>query len=103
MQLILQGNLPLSMPKKFYRKGVIFSVYINPLHGKEFEACTLQFYHSQNLFEPVERNYKPDRTQPIKGLFFDENEAEFILSADMCRLVSPVLDADVEVVLIKVF
>jgi hypothetical protein len=36
-------------------------------------------------------------------LFFDENEAEFILSADMCRLVSPALDADVEVVLIKVF
>ena len=103
MHIILQGNLPVSIPRQFHLKRVEFVVNITTDDRREIEECTLQFYHSKGLGEPVERKFKLDRTQPIKNLLFDLDETEFKLYADMCKVVWPILIEDDEVVIISLF
>jgi hypothetical protein len=103
MHIILQGNLPVSIPRQFHLKRVEFGVNITTDDRREIEECTLQFYHSKGLVEPFERKFKLDRTQPIKNLLFDLDETEFKLYADMCKVVWPELIEDDEVVIIPLF
>jgi hypothetical protein len=103
MQIILSGNLPASIPKKYLFKQGTFSVHINTIYQNEIDSCTVEFYHSQELVPPFQRKYQRDKAQPIRNLLFDLDETDFKLCADMCKVISPVLDEDDEVVIIPLF
>ncbi len=102
MQITLSGNKPVPVPGT-YHKRVMFAVHVYTAEGNIIEQCVLQFYHSQNQYPVVERRYKVDNTQPIKNLLFDENEEDFNLYSDMCRLIWPILSDEDEVTVIKLF
>jgi hypothetical protein len=103
MEIILPANLPAAIPKKIYLKNGSFSIHINTIYQNTIDNCTIQFYHSQSLYPPFERKYLRDPQQPIRNLLFDTDESDFKLCADMCKVISPILDKDDEVVMISLF